>query len=94
MISEGANNSVVQTLVNGGAIQIWAKDSTHVTLIGGPGLDPPEIVEAFYDEDGEESDGEEGSEDDNDQHGVTCSLVPSIDIVGFVTCFLDTILGG
>jgi len=91
MISEGVNNSVVQALLNGGAIQIWAKDSQHVTLIGGPELDPPEIVEAFY----EESDGEDDDEDNDDQHGVTCSLVPSIhNIVGFVNCFLDTILRG
>jgi len=83
MIVVGANNAQVQSLVAKGAIKIWAGEFENATLIGSPGPS----LDAFEDDD--------VYDDDEDESGTTCSMVPSLDnIVGFITCFLDTILGG
>jgi len=48
-----------------------------------------------FNDDEEDGEDDDNKEDTNDEHGTTCSMVPSLDnIVGFVTCFLDTIIGG
>lgn len=84
MIVVGANTEVIQALTATGAVKIWAGEFENATLIGRPG----QSVEPIY-EDEPEDDPEE-----DDEHGTTCSMIPALDnIVGFVTCFLDTIIG-
>jgi len=82
MLVVGANTDVIQALLSTGAIKIWAGEFENATLIGKPG---PSVDDLYEDDDIYE---------DNEDPDTTCSMIPSLDnIVGFVTCFLDTIIG-
>jgi len=88
MIVVGANTEVVQSLLAKGAVKIWAGEFENATLIGKPGPD----LDSLYEDDDIYEDEEE--DEDEGENGTTCSMIPSLDnIVGFVTCFLDTIIG-
>ena len=77
------HSTVVKELVATGAQKIWAGNFTKLDLFSNASLigRPVPALDGF-----------EGEENENQE--TTCSMIPSLhNIVGFVTCFLDTILG-